>query len=80
MHSNQPGDVISPDLLERYKSGRFLELLNHALNPASAEVIEELFLAGFESGNAWCSRYGDDYRRRHEENYASTSASPSSVE
>lgn len=34
----------------RYESGRFLELVNYALNPASEDVMEELFQAGSESG------------------------------
>lgn len=34
----------------RYQHGRFLELLNYALNPANEFVMEELFNAGFESG------------------------------
>lgn len=34
----------------RYQNGRFLELLNYALNPANDFVMEELFNAGFESG------------------------------
>lgn len=37
----------------RYQSGRFLELLNYALNPANEFVMEELFNAGFESGERW---------------------------
>lgn len=34
----------------RYSSGRFLELLNYALNPGNEVLTEELFNAGFESG------------------------------
>lgn len=37
-------------LLCRYESGRFLELLNYALNPGNEVVTAELFEAGFESG------------------------------
>ncbi|CAN0521148.1 unnamed protein product, partial [Ectocarpus sp. 8 AP-2014] len=50
MQSDKPGDLISPDLLDRYQSGRFMELLNYALNPGNDFVQEELFNAGFESG------------------------------
>eukprot|EP00752_Nemacystus_decipiens_P001446 g1423.t1 len=70
MQSEKPGDLISPDLLDRYQSGRFMELLNYALNPANEYVMEEIFNAGFESGGVWCDRYGEDYRRRHEEKYS----------
>ena len=38
---------------DRYQSGRFVELLNYALNPAKEHVIEELFNAGFESGETF---------------------------
>lgn len=34
----------------RYQSGRFMEMLNYALNPANEFIMEELFNAGFESG------------------------------
>ncbi|CAM9671045.1 unnamed protein product [Ectocarpus sp. 12 AP-2014] len=52
MQSDKPGDLISPDLLDRYQSGRFVELLKYALNPGNDFVQEELFNAGFESGMA----------------------------
>lgn len=42
--------VVSPTIDGRYQHGRFLELLNYALNPANEFVMEELFNAGFESG------------------------------
>lgn len=38
----------------RYQSGRFTELLTYALNPANEFVMEELFNAGFESGELLC--------------------------
>lgn len=34
----------------RYASGRFSELVKYALNPADEIVMEEIFQAGFESG------------------------------
>lgn len=33
-----------------------MELLNYALNPANEYVMEELFNAGFESGEFFCFR------------------------
>ncbi|CAM9524543.1 unnamed protein product [Scytosiphon promiscuus] len=68
--SDKPGDLISPDLLDRYRSGRFAELLTYAVNPASELVMEELFKAGFESAGVWCDRFGEDYKRRHERKYS----------
>lgn len=41
---------VYPNPFRRYASGRFFELLNYALNPANEFVMEELFQAGFESG------------------------------
>ncbi|CAM9281557.1 unnamed protein product [Laminaria digitata] len=77
--SEQPGGVISPDLLGRYASGRFSELVNYALNPADEIVMEEIFQAGFESGSVWCDKYGADYRKRHEEYHAPERSSASSA-
>lgn len=48
--------VVPPMMDGRYQSGRFLELLNYALNPANEFVMEELFNAGFESGELAFSR------------------------
>ncbi|CAB1113632.1 unnamed protein product [Ectocarpus sp. CCAP 1310/34] len=79
MQSDKPGDLISPDLLDRYQSGRFMELLNYALNPGNDFVQEELFNAGFESGGVWCDRYGEDYRRRHEEKHSPEMLAPSTA-
>ncbi|CAM9129258.1 unnamed protein product [Pylaiella littoralis] len=72
MQSDKPGDLISPDLLDRYQNGRFLELLNYALNPGNEFIMEELFNVGFECGGLWCDRYGEDYTRRHEEKYSAS--------
>ncbi|CAM9178705.1 unnamed protein product [Ectocarpus sp. 6 AP-2014] len=79
MQSDKPGDLISPDLLDRYQSGRFMELLNYALNPGNDFVQEELFNAGFESGGVWCDRHGEEYRRRHEEKYSPEMLAPSTA-
>lgn len=42
---------------DRYATGRFAELLNYALNPADEDAMEELFQAGFESGELFLFIY-----------------------
>ena len=47
----------------RYASGRFSELVMYALNPADEIVMEEIFQAGFESGENYdCCSFFEEMR------------------